>query len=179
MQLVVGRIGRAHGVRGDLFVEPMTDEPDIRFATESKLITSNNETLTVATTKWHSGRFVVHFVGIDDRSRAEELKGQQLLIEVDPQELPEDPDEFYDHQLVNLSVFHNGIQLGKVNEVIHLPAQDLLAVAMENNGEVLIPFVTEFVPVVDVVNGRIEITPPPGLLNEDEAIVILGESNED
>lgn len=178
MQLVVGRIGRAHGVRGDLFVEPMTDEPDIRFADNANLKTSSNETLTVATTKWHSGRFVVHFVGIDDRTKAEELKGLELFVEVDPLELPEDPDEFYDHQLVGLVVIHDGNELGKVNEVIHLPAQDLLAVDVTGKGEVLIPFVTEFVPVVDVVNGRIEITPPPGLLNDEEAIVIPGDLNE-
>jgi 16S rRNA processing protein RimM len=178
MQLVVGRIGRAHGVRGDLFVEPMTDEPDIRFATASQLRTSSNKTLTVATTKWHSGRFVVHFVDIDDRTKAEELKGLELFVEVDPLEMPSDPDEFYDHQLVGLEVFQDGIKLGKVSEVIHLPAQDLLAVEIDGKGEVLIPFVTEFVPLVDVAGGRLEITPPPGLLNDEDAIIVSEESNE-
>ena len=104
MQLVIGRIGRAHGVRGDLFVEPMTDEPDHRYADGTVLMTSDNTTLTVATSKWHSGRFVVHFEGIEDRTAAEALRGQTLTIDVDPTELPEDPDEFYDHQLVGLNV---------------------------------------------------------------------------
>lgn len=179
MQLVVGRIGRAHGVRGDLFVEPMTDEPDVRFAPGSKLITSTNETLTIQDFKWHSGRFVVHFVGVDDRTPAEALTGIELSADVDPLQLPENPDEFYDHQLVGLKVFLGSEAIGQVTEVIHLPAQDLLAINRPELAEVLIPFVTEFVPVVDIANGRIEITPPAGLLNEAEAIVIRGEGNED
>lgn len=178
MQLVVGRIGRAHGVRGDLFVEPMTDEPEVRFAKGAALKTSNNETLIVSDTKWHSGRFIVHFAGVDDRTPAELLKGQELTVEVDPMQLPEDPDEFYDHQLIGLSVFHQNIEIGTISDVIHLPAQDLLAIQRENESEVLVPFVTEFVPVVDIKAGRIEITPPTGLLNEDQAIVIR-ESNDE
>ena len=78
MQLVIGRIGRAHGVCGDLFVEPMTDEPDHRYADGTVLMTTNDTTLTVTTSKWHSGRFVVHFAGFDDRNSAETLRGLTL-----------------------------------------------------------------------------------------------------
>ena len=176
MLLVVGRIGRAHGVRGDVFVEPLTDEPDVRFADGSVLTTSSDTKLTVEFAKWHSGKFVVHFVGVDDRTLAEQLKTIQLSVEVDPTELPQDPDEFYDHQLVGLSVrLTDETKVGIVKEVIHLPAQDLLAVTTTDAKEVLIPFVTEFVPVVDVVGGFILITPPIGLLNEEEAIEVRDE----
>lgn len=178
MQLVVGRIGRAHGIRGDLFVEPMTDEPEVRFAEGAKLITSTNETLTVADTKWHSGRFIVHFVGVDDRTPAEALKGQELKIDVDPQVLPEDPDEFYDHQLVGLKVLFDGQAIGQVSEVIHLPAQDLLSIERPDNSEVLLPFVTQFVPIVDVAGGTITITPPVGLLDESQAILVSEQTDE-
>ncbi|NBO26881.1 MAG: ribosome maturation factor RimM [Actinobacteria bacterium] len=176
MQLVIGRIGRAHGVRGDLFVEPMTDEPDHRFADGTVLMTSDNTTLTVATSKWHSGRFVVHFAGVDDRNAAEALRGQTLTIEVDPAELPEDPDEFYDHQLVGLKVaLKDGSLIGVIGEVIHLPSQDLLSVKREGDTEVLIPFVMEFVPEIDLDSKTVTITPPPGLLNELDAIVVRDE----
>ena len=176
MQLVIGRIGRAHGVRGDLFVEPMTDEPDHRYADGTVLMTSDNTTLTVATSKWHSGRFVVHFAGVDDRNTAEALRGQTLTIDVDPTELPEDPDEFYDHQLVGLSVaLEDGSVIGVIGEVIHLPSQDLLSVTREGDTEVLIPFVMEFVPEIDLESRTVTITPPPGLLNELEAIVVRDE----
>ncbi|NBU85547.1 MAG: ribosome maturation factor RimM [Actinobacteria bacterium] len=176
MLLVVGRIGRAHGVRGNVFVEPLTDEPDVRFADGSVLTTSSGTKLTVAFAKWHSGKFVVHFVGVDDRTLAEQLKTLQLSVEVDPDELPEDPDEFYDHQLVGLTVrLEDETEVGTVKEVIHLPAQDLLAVTTADGREVLIPFVSEIVPVVDVTGGFIAITPPPGLLNEEEAIEVRDE----
>jgi len=176
MLLVVGRIGRAHGVRGDVFVEPLTDEPDVRFADGSVLTTSSNAELTVEFAKWHSGKFVVHFVGIDDRTSAEQLKTLELSVDVDPTELPEDPDEFYDHQLVGLSVrLEDQTEIGKVKEVIHLPAQDLLAVLTADTREVLIPFVSEIVPVVDVDGGFITITPPLGLLNEEDAIEVRDE----
>jgi len=176
MQLVIGRIGRAHGVRGDLFVEPMTDEPDHRYADGTVLMTSDNTTLTVATSKWHSGRFVVHFAGVDDRNAAEALRGQTLTIEVDPAELPKDPDEFYDHQLVGLKVaLEDGSLVGIIGEVIHLPSQDLLSVKREGDTEVLVPFVMEFVPEIDLNSKTVTITPPPGLLNELEAIVVRDE----
>jgi 16S rRNA processing protein RimM len=176
MQLVIGRIGRAHGVRGDLFVEPMTDEPDHRYAGGTVLMTSDNTTLTVATSKWHSGRFVVHFAGVDDRNVAEALRGQTLSIDVDPAELPEDPDEYYDHQLVGLNVaLEDGSVIGVIGEVIHLPSQDLLSVKREGDTEVLIPFVMEFVPEIDLETKTVTITPPPGLLNELDAIVVRDE----
>jgi 16S rRNA processing protein RimM len=176
MQLVIGRIGRAHGVRGDLFVEPMTDEPDHRYADGTVLMTSNYTTLTVATSKWHSGRFVVHFAGFDDRNAAETLRGLTLSIEVDPSQSPQDPDEYYDHQLVGLNVvLADGTHVGTIGEVIHLPSQDLLTVLREGDTEALIPFVTEFVPDINLATKTVVITPPPGLLNELEAIVVLGE----
>jgi 16S rRNA processing protein RimM len=154
----------------------MTDEPDHRYSDGTVLMTSDNTTLTVATSKWHSGRFVVHFVGIEDRTAAEALRGQTLTIDVDPTELPEDPDEFYDHQLVGLNVtLEDGTLVGVVGEVIHLPSQDLLSVKREGDTEVLIPFVMEFVPEIDLETKTVTITPPPGLLNELEAIVVRDE----
>jgi 16S rRNA processing protein RimM len=154
----------------------MTDEPDHRYADGTVLMTSDNTTLTVATSKWHSGRFVVHFAGVDDRNSAEALRGQTLTIDVDPAELPEDPDEFYDHQLVGLNVaLEDGSVIGVIGEVIHLPSQDLLSVKREGDTEVLIPFVMEFVPEIDLDSKTVTITPTPGLLNELEAIVVRDE----
>ncbi|NBU32204.1 MAG: ribosome maturation factor RimM [Actinobacteria bacterium] len=180
MLLVVGRIGRAHGVRGDVFVEPFTDEPEIRFAQGSNLTTSNKRTLTVASTKWHSGKFVVHFVGIDDRTMADEIKSLELSIDVDPLQLPTDPDEFYDHQLIGLTAkLVDGSTVGKVSEVVHLPAQDLLAIVAEPGNEVLVPFVKQIVPEIDILAGIVTLNPPPGLLDDSEAEVVRGEADAD
>ena len=106
MQLVVGRIGKAHGIRGEVGVEVRTDDPDARFASGESLITepADRGPLRVDATRWHSGRLLVNFAGVADRTAAEALRGTLLLVEVDESERPDDPDEFYDHQLVGLRV---------------------------------------------------------------------------
>lgn len=176
MRLVVGRIGRAHGVRGDVFVEPFTDEPEERFATGTLLELAAGGGLTVVDMRWHSGKMLVRFAGVDDRSAAEALRGGELVIDADPAVLPDDPDEFYDYQLVGLSVrMLEGTVVGTVSEVVHLPGQDLLAVNRPDGSQTLIPFVAAFVPEVDVVEGTVTITPPPGLLDEAEAEVVRDE----
>lgn len=181
MQLVVGRIGRAHGVRGDLFLEVRTDDPELRFAPGNVLQTDDGQSLTIASSKWHSGRLVIHFSGFDDRTSAELLRGRELSVDVDPDVLPADPDEFYDYQLVGLTVVVEEPQsaitkiVGEVSDVLHLPHQDHLAVRRKNGTEVLIPFVKQFVPKIDITNRTIIITPPPGLLDEQNAVVVQSE----
>jgi 16S rRNA processing protein RimM len=172
--LVVGRIGKPHGLRGEVSVEPRTDEPDRRFATGARLRTERHRPgaddrgeLTVLGTRWHSGRLLVVFEEIADRDAAEEARGTLLVVPVDPHESPEDPEEFYDHQLVGLSVEDgDGVRLGQVVSVEHGGGQDLLHIDVDG-AEVLFPFVTALVPVVDVQGGRIVVDDRPGLLQAD------------
>jgi 16S rRNA processing protein RimM len=169
--LVVGRIGRPHGLRGEVLVEPRTDEPDRRFAAGARLGTERNrpggqsqDALTVRGTRWHSGRLLVTFEEITDRTEAEAARGTVLVVPVDPDESPEDPEEFYDHQLIGLSVEDaDGVRLGTVVAVAHGGGQDLLHIDVAG-AEVLFPFVAALVPVVDVAGGRIVIEDRPGLL---------------
>lgn len=169
MQVVVGRIGRAHGLGGDVGVEVRTDEPERRFAIGAVLLTDPASVgpLTVANGRVHSGRLLLRFAEVDGRTAAETLRGTMLLVEVDPSELPEDDDEWYDFQLAGLAALRpDGTALGTVTEVVHLPAQDLLAVRTPDEREVLVPFVTAIVSEVDISAGRVVIDPPLGLFED-------------
>jgi 16S rRNA processing protein RimM len=171
MLLVVGRIGRAHGIKGEVSVDVRTDEPEARLAPGAVLTTDPDESgpLTIRTGRLHSGRLLLTFDGVDDRTAAEALRGTLLLAEIDPAVSPEDDDEWYDHQLVGLdAVLTDGTVLGTVREVLHLPGHDVLAVD-RSGAEVLVPFVLEIVPQVDIAAGRLVVDPPPGLLSDDDS----------
>ena len=169
MQVVVARIGRAHGIRGEVSVEVRTDEPETRLAPGAVLGTEPASVgpLTIASGRVHSGRLLLRFEGVTDRTAAEALRNTLLLADVDPEELPEDPEEFYDHQLLGLEVVtRQGRRLGTIGEIAHLPGQDLLIVSRPEGGEAMIPFVTELVPEIDLPGRRVVVAPPPGLLDE-------------
>jgi 16S rRNA processing protein RimM len=172
MLLVVGRVGRAHGLRGEVLVDVRTDEPELRLAPGAVLATDPGAAgpLTVAAGRVHSGRLLLHFSGVSDRTAAEALRGVLLLADVDPDALPDDDDEWYDHQLVGLDVVAlDGSAVGEVREVLHLPGHDVLAVTRADGSEALIPFVSEIVPEVDVAANRLVVNPPPGLLADEPA----------
>ncbi|HZG06717.1 MAG TPA: ribosome maturation factor RimM [Streptomyces sp.] len=169
MQLVVARIGRAHGIKGEVTVEVRTDEPEVRLAPGAVLATdpASAGPLTIASGRVHSGRLLLRFEGVNDRTAAEALRNTLLIAEVDPEERPEDPDEYYDHQLVDLDVVtRDGTVVGRIEEIAHLPYQDLLVVRKTDGGEVLVPFVGEIVPEIDLAGQRAVIDPPPGLLDD-------------
>ncbi|MDQ1697426.1 MAG: rRNA processing protein RimM [Frankiaceae bacterium] len=166
MQLVIGRVARAHGVAGEVSVDVRTDSPELRFAEGAHLDTDPPERgpLTVVRTRWHSGRLLVAFESVHDRSTAEALRGT-LLVADSATSPPAGADEFWDHDLVGLEVVTvDGLQLGVVDEVLHPPGADLLAVRRTDGAEALIPFVRTIVPSVDISAGRIVVDPPEGLL---------------
>ena len=176
MLITVGRVGKAHGIRGSVTIQVLTDEPESRFVAGSPIKTEPAlpQPLIIAGLKWHSGRLLMDFEGITDRTAAESLRGTLLQVEVDQFERPEDPDEYYDHQLVGLNVsLVNGELLGTIAEISHLPAQDLLVVtpvtavndSAGTKAEYLSPFVSAIVTSVDLETGLV-VDPPPGLLSE-------------
>jgi len=173
MRVVVGRIGRPHGVRGDVVVGVRTDEPDARFTVGARLDTDPPAAgpLTVGAVRWQSGELIVRFKGISDRTVAGQLTGTWLSVDSEMLDAPSDPDEFRDFQLIDLTVRTTGGEVvGVVSDVLHY-GQDLLAIrpAADPSGELLVPFVKAIVTDVDVSAGTIVIDPPPGLLNLDEA----------
>ena len=172
LQVTVGRIGRPHGIRGDVVVGVRTDEPELRFAKGSRLDTDPvaRGPLVVATSRWHSGELLVRFEGIADRDAAAELRGTWLTVDSSTLGPLDDPDEFRDGDLVGLTVrTADGTVVGTVDDVLH-SGQDVLVVRpAARPGEILIPFVKDIVPEVDVAAGLVVIDPPPGLLDLGEA----------
>ena len=172
IEVLVGRIGKPHGIRGDVTVDVRTDEPERRFAVGSVLRAeaprgshSPLRTLTVAATKWHQAVLLVRFEEIPDRSAAEAARGILLHTEIPADATPDDPDEYYDHQLVGLAAYDvDGTALGEVSALVHGGAQDLLTIRTPDGREALVPFVKALVPEVDVPGGRLVIADRPGLV---------------
>jgi 16S rRNA processing protein RimM len=175
MQLVVGRIVKPHGVRGELTVDVRTDDPELRLVVGAVLATEPAAAgpLTVVGRRWHSGRLLLSFAGVDDRTAAEDLRGTLLVVDSADLGDPPDPDEYHDHQLIGLSVIApGGEQVGTVADVLH-HGQDLLVVAgtgKRTGAEILIPFVSAIVSDVDVSAGLLRVDPPPGLLDPETAV---------
>ena len=172
MDLVVGRLGRPHGVHGEISVEVRTDEPEIRFAKGSKLsLKETNNQLTVLSSRWHQEKMLVKFEEITDRDLANDIKGKTLVIEIDPNSIETKKDQYYEFQLTGLNVIDiNEKTLGQIKEVITGLAQDLLVVETEEKKEVLVPFVKQIVVNVDLNKKLITMDPPRGLFDEENAI---------
>jgi 16S rRNA processing protein RimM len=204
MLLIVGHIGKPHGIRGELLVTVRTDEPEARFvagsvyttqvprdrrvgtgparggaigASTAPAVNVGNaagpgvlfrvpEKLTLESLRWHQGRVIAVFEGIDDRNVAEQLRGVLLCVDSSQIPAPDDPDEFNDHQLVGLSVVSvQGEKLGEVVRIDHAPASDLIVMRRDGGPDALIPFVRQIVPTVDVAGGKVVVDLPDGLLD--------------
>ena len=175
----VGRIGRAHGLRGEVSVIAWTDTPEERFLVGVELTVGSGQgvvlpgaaPLTIETARVHSGRWLLGFAGVGDRNAAEALQGRTLLLPAIARPAITDPDEFYDSDLTGLlAQTPGGLELGRVSDIVHGPAGDYLVVAVpvpgaEATREQLVPFVSKIVPLVDVAAGTITIDPPEGLFD--------------
>jgi 16S rRNA processing protein RimM len=167
-QLVIGRIVRPHGIRGEVVVEITTDEPNSRYVAGSALVTDPAETgpLTIEAVRPHQHRLIIAFAGVLDRDGAEALREVKLCMAASDLPPIEDPDEFHDFQLVGLAAVDlAGEPLGEVVGVEHGPAAELLVLSRPGGGRALVPFVKAIVPSVDLDAGRVVLTPPEGLLD--------------
>jgi 16S rRNA processing protein RimM len=173
IEVVVGRIGKPHGIRGEVTLDVRTDEPERRFARGTVLRAQapagadrRPSTLTVARARWHQSTLLVTFEEVPDRNAAEAIRGTVLHATIAPDEVPEDPEEYYDHQLVGLAVVDlDGTALGEVKSVVHGAAQDLLSVRTADDRDALVPFVSALVPEVDLAAGRVVVADRPGLVS--------------
>ncbi len=173
VELRVARLVKAHGLKGGLKLELYTDDPELRFkpgTTLSVQVPTDSpwfgQTLVVRELRFYNAQAVAFFDGVDDRTQAEGLVKAILWVSDDVDTRPQEDDAWFDHQLVGLAVWRDGHQIGRIARVDHLPSQDLLAIAMADGEEVLLPFVKQFVPEVDVEQARVTITPPGGLFED-------------
>ncbi|WP_193786396.1 ribosome maturation factor RimM [Actinoplanes friuliensis] len=186
--LVVGQIGKPHGIRGEVLVTVRTDDPEARFAAGSAFTTEVPrdrrvsagpagaaaagvpyrvpDKLTLEAARFHQGKVIAQFEGVLDRNTAEALRGVLLQVDSSSVTAPDDPDEFLDHQLVGLSVVSvDGSVLGTVGRIDHAPASDLIVLEKAGGGTALIPFVSQMVPTVDLAGARVIVDLPEGLLD--------------
>ena len=167
MLLIVGRIGRVHGVRGEVTVEVRTDSPEERFQVGTAIATDPAKfgPLTITGQRWHNGILLLTFDGVSDRGAAEKIKNILLMAEVDISE--SDADEFHVQLLIGSTIeLIDGTVLGTIDDVLTTKGQNLLSF-MRGGKQVLIPFVKAIVPTVDIASRKVVITPPEGLIDED------------
>ncbi len=174
MELIVGRVAKAHGIGGELVVEIRSDDPAARFAPGNALRlkqprAGTEDTYVIEGVREHGGRLLVRLAGVDDRSAAESLRGGLFVVDSDDLPPIDEPDTYYDHQLEGLRVRTvTGEDVGVVGEVLHTAAGELLAVRRDSGsgaGEVLVPFVGAIVTSVSLTDRLVEIDPPEGLLD--------------
>jgi len=171
-QLRVGRLLKAHGLKGALKLELYTDDPARRFVPGAEFSLQvptaspwHGKTIVLRELRWYNGHPVAFIEGVDDRTTAETLVKAILWIDADVETEDPEPDAWYDHQLVGLRALRDGVEVGEVVRVDHLPAQDLLVVKTAGR-EVLVPFVSAIVPTVDIDAGTVTLTPPAGLFED-------------
>ncbi|KAA1431124.1 ribosome maturation factor RimM [Mycolicibacter arupensis] len=172
MELTVGRVVKAHGIRGELVVDVRTDDPELRFAPGATLHArksgSPQRDYVVEAARPHGARLLVRLAGVGDRDGADALRGS--IFVVDSADLPPitEPDTYYDHQLEGLQVRTvAGEDIGTVTEVLHTAAGELLAIKRTDGRELLVPFIAAFVPSVSLADNAVVIEPPDGLLELD------------
>jgi 16S rRNA processing protein RimM len=160
MKLNVGRIGKAHGILGEATIEVRTDEAEDRFAIGAVLETENHGNLTVVSARVHNGILLLGFDGIEDRNAIEALRNELLYTDVDINAPGIDEDDYHVLQLVGCKAYLvDGDEFGDVADVLNLPGQDVLVIK-NNEGETLIPFVRQLVPLVDIGAKRLTVIPP-------------------
>lgn len=168
VEVTVGVVGRAHGIKGDATIDVRTDEASRRFTPGARLTTESGRALELVRVKWHQGRLLVAFDGYPDRTAVETLRGEVLTARVPASERPSEEDEYFDRHLVGLAVLDaTGERVGTVTSVEHFPAQDLLTIDVAGEDR-LVPFVSQLVPRVDLKAGELQLADVAGLLEDVE-----------
>ena len=160
--VVVGKITRAHGLRGEVTILPLTDNPD-RFSVGNELSLEDGRTLTIAASRNNGARLLVTFAGVADRTAAEALRGRMLVVPESA--LPTLPEgTYWPHELEGCEVVTDaGRVLGRISDVVANPANDIWVTTTPDGGEVLLPAIRQVIAEVDVAGRRILVHEVEGL----------------
>lgn len=162
--IIVGRVLGAHGKKGELRVELLSDFPD-RFSAGSELKSDEENRLIIESSRGSGKLKIVKIKGIDSREAARKLQGIYLTVDFSKRKtLP--PEEFYEYELIGCDVFSGQRKLGIVKDLKKGTAQDLLIIETLSGKESLVPFVKAIVKAVDIGKRRIDVEPIPGLIEE-------------
>lgn len=166
MKLVTAILGAAHGLRGEVRADIRTDNPKQRFVKGVVIETDNSAypTLTVRGIRKNNDKTLISFEEVTDRNEAEKLKFTKLFVDSDELQDEDDQDAFYPHQLQGLKAIDTDQNLlGEVVDLVYGKAHDLLIVETENKEKVMVPFVYEIVPEINIEQGYVLLDPPNGL----------------
>ncbi|MBV1778745.1 ribosome maturation factor RimM [Paeniglutamicibacter sp. ABSL32-1] len=171
MRLQVARIGKPHGIRGEVTVQVLTDAPQDRFVPGAVFEVEHPafKQLTVEGARWNKEILLLAFEELLDRNAAETVRGAKLFI--DTEEVEDDGEGWYEHELVDLEARVGDKVVGKVTALRTGNVQDLLVVESTEGDEIYVPFVESIVPEVNIEGGYILMTPPEGLfeINREDA----------
>lgn len=161
-RLLVGRIGAAHGIKGDVRIQSFTEDP---LALQGYCPLSTNRPglmITIASARTTTNVLVARIEGVNDRSAAEKLNGVELYIDRDRLPQTEDEDDFYHADLIGLRAqLTDGTALGEIIAVPNFGAGDLLEIRDKRTGDTyLFPFIKKVVPEVRLADGYVTIAPP-------------------
>ena len=155
MRLQVARIGKPHGIRGEVTVQVLTDAPEDRFVPGAvfEVEHATIKQLTVEGARWNKDILLLAFEELLDRNTAETVRGAKLFIETD--EVEDDSEGWYEHELVDLEARVGEQVVGKITALRTGNVQDLLVVKSTEGDEIYVPFVEDIVPEVNIEGGYI------------------------
>jgi 16S rRNA processing protein RimM len=165
--VVVGKVTKAHGLRGEVTVLPLTDNPD-RFAPGNVVYLQDGRALSIREARDNGARLLVTFEGVGDRTAAEALGGSMLVVpESDLPELPEGT--YWPHELVGCEVVTAaGRSIGTIADVVANPANDIWVTSAADGQEILVPAIRQVIDEVDIAARRVRVHEVPGITAPDE-----------
>jgi 16S rRNA processing protein RimM len=164
--LAVGKLGRTYGIKGEMFMDVLTDFPERLKPGMTLYAGQNNQPLKLCSLRPHGGKTLVAFEGASTREQAQQLVNQ--VVKVRAEGLPDLPEgEYYHHQLLGLRVFaDDGQELGRLEQILETGANEVYLVRAPDGQELLLPAIDEVILAIDLDKGEVHVHLLPGLLAE-------------